>query len=167
MAMAQQEPLEDRIARKYDIAENGCWEWTDSAGSRGYGALRVGGKKGKMIDAHRITYETFVGPVPGGLELDHLCRNRKCINLDHLEPVTKRINGLRGHSVCAENARKTHCKFGHEFVSTKEGDRSRRRCMVCQNAAIARYQRRKKAGEIERQKMLTCTSAPRFESLAA
>lgn len=87
--MAQQEPVEDRIARKYNIVESGCWEWTDHIGPRGYGTLRVGGKKGKKIDAHRIVYETFVGPIPEGLEIDHLCRNRACIYPDHLEPVTR------------------------------------------------------------------------------
>jgi hypothetical protein len=138
-----QEPLEDRIARKFTIVDDGCWEWTDSHRSRGYGALKVGGKRGQMVDAHLITYRTFVGPVPEGLELDHICRNRACINPDHLEPVTRRMNALRGVSIIAAHARKTHCKYGHEFVTVKEGDRTRRRCIPCQYEAIKRYQKRK------------------------
>lgn len=149
--MAQQEPVEDRIARKYNIAESGCWEWTDRPGTRGYGGLRVGGKKGKWVDAHRIAYLTFVGPVPEGLELDHLCRNRKCINFDHLEPVTRRENVRRGISCIAAHMRKTHCKNGHEFTeaNTYTVGGTRRKCRICTNAAVARYTQRKRAAALQ------------------
>lgn len=148
--MAQQEPVEDRIARKYDIAENGCWEWTDRIGSRGAGGLRVGGKKGKWVDAYLIAYRTFVGPVPEGLELDHLCRNRKCINFDHLEPVTRRENVRRGVSCIAVHMHKTHCKNGHEFTpeNTYPKRGIHRACRKCTAAAQRRYQARKTAADV-------------------
>lgn len=72
---------------------SGCWLWTGST-TDGYGNLT---RDNKTIYAHRLTYETLVGPVPEGLDLDHLCRIRRCVNPDHMEPVTRRINILRGY----------------------------------------------------------------------
>ncbi len=91
---------------------DGCWEWQACLGSGGYGKFP---HKSVMILAHRYAYVEARGAIPAGLELDHLCRNRKCVNPDHLEPVTHRVNGDRGFSVPAMNARKTHCKRGHAF----------------------------------------------------
>jgi hypothetical protein len=70
-----------------------CWEWTAARKNGGYGSFAIG--RGNVY-AHRFAYEMLVGPIPGGLELDHLCRNRGCANPDHLEPVTRQINVLRG-----------------------------------------------------------------------
>ena len=95
-----------------------------------------------MREAYRLAYEITKGPVPKGLEIDHLCRNRACLNPFHLEAVTRRVNVLRGFGACGNNARKTHCKFGHEFTTIEESGRTRRRCMVCQYEAIKRYQER-------------------------
>lgn len=72
-----------------------CWEWQGTLSYEGYGLLRI---DYKQIRAHRWMYEQKVGPIPEGLHLDHLCRNVRCVNPDHLEPVTPRVNGLRGRS---------------------------------------------------------------------
>lgn len=107
-----------------------CRVWLRSK-AKGYGTLHV---DGAMRQAHGVSYETFVGTIPAGCELDHLCRNRSCINPAHLEPVTHRENVLRGASPTAENAAKTHCPQGHAYV----GDNVRiekltgwRTCRVC------------------------------------
>lgn len=88
----------------------------------------------KYTSAHRFSYEFANGPVPDGLQLDHLCRNRLCVNPGHIEPVTQRVNMLRGISPAAENARKTHCMNGHPLIGTnlvlrKSGSRGCRHCI--------------------------------------
>jgi hypothetical protein len=72
-----------------------CWEWTAARKNGGYGSLAIG--RGNVY-AHRFAYEMLVGPIPTNLELDHLCRNRGCANPAHLEPVTRRVNVLRGRA---------------------------------------------------------------------
>lgn len=110
-----------------------CWKWLASARGR-YGQFT--GSSGRM-QAHRWAYEHYVGPIPDGAVIDHLCRNRLCVNPDHLEPVTNRENLMRGQGITAKNARKTHCLLGHEFtpentyVSAGRKDRSRRMCKAC------------------------------------
>ena len=74
--------------------ETGCWEWQGSMVENGYGVVSVNGAN---IKAHRRYYEVLVGPIPPGLDLDHLCRNRACVNPDHLEPVTRSVNLIRGN----------------------------------------------------------------------
>lgn len=106
-----------------------CWEWLRGK-SEGYGSFANTNGSDR---AHRISYELLVGPVPEGLELDHLCRNRCCVNPAHLEPVTRRENILRGDGLTANRARKTHCIRGHEF--TPENTRwkgTRRNCRECE-----------------------------------
>lgn len=73
--------------------ETGCWNFTGSVSKDGYGRRSF---DGKMTTAHRSVYEQLRGPIPDGLDLDHLCRNRRCVNPDHLEPVTRRVNVMRG-----------------------------------------------------------------------
>ncbi len=90
-----------------------CWLWTGARHNAGYGQY---GKPARL--AHRMSYEAFVGPIPDGLTVDHLCRNRLCVNPSHLEPVALAVNVLRGESLPAKNARKTHCPKGHPYDET-------------------------------------------------
>lgn len=87
----------DRFLPKIAPASNGCWEWT-AARHRvsGYGHFNLSWRPTMSGLAHRLSYEYFVGPIPDGLEIDHLCRNRGCVNPTHLEPVTTRVNLRRG-----------------------------------------------------------------------
>lgn len=91
---------------------SGCWIWTAYVDRLGYGKFYVGTKS---VNAHRWSYEYHVGPIPAGLVLDHLCRNTSCVNPNHLEAVTQKVNTLRGLSPSAMHAVKTHCIAGHEF----------------------------------------------------
>ena len=113
--------------KKIDRRKDGCWIWKGSLRNTGYGVLQ---RNGKNIPTHRFFYENLVGEIPPGLEIDHLCRNRACVNPDHLEPVSPRINKLRGEGVGAKNARKTHCPAGHLFSGKNLKLRWHRKKMV-------------------------------------
>ncbi len=101
-----------------------CWIWIGSKATKGYG--RWNGRK-----AHRVAYEALVGVIPAGLTIDHLCRNRKCVNPSHMEVVTNAVNVLRGESFSAVNQRKTHCPKGHPYDETNTGHRSDRPGRIC------------------------------------
>lgn len=105
-------PWIDRFAEKIALTDSGCIEWIASHNGVGYGTLTINRTGGKVL-AHRFSYEWHVGPIPEGMQLDHLCRNTLCVNPEHLEPVTQRINTLRGTAPTAVNAAKTHCDRGH------------------------------------------------------
>mgnify|MGYP001562260252 FL=1 len=117
------------LFRKFTISD-GCWEWTGAFRRNGYG--RYGGQPSVL--AHRAVYEALVGPIPEGMQLDHLCKNRSCVNPAHLEPVTPKENILRGAGFAAQNAQMTHCIHGHEFTEANtyiraNGARTCRTCM--------------------------------------
>lgn len=127
---------------------NGCWNWKGHVKARGYGTFGVKISRGKWITtalAHRVSYILFVGKIPDGLTLDHLCRNRNCVNPAHLEPVTSKINSLRGQSFAANNARKTNCPKGHPLsgynlkFDRRPNGKVARRCRKCANAAVAKH----------------------------
>jgi hypothetical protein len=109
-----------------------CWLWTRGINSKGYGLFHF---RARDVLAHRFAYEALVGPVPDGLELDHLCRVRHCVNPQHLEPVTRRVNSQRGdHLTNHWERRKTHCNRGHEFTAENtayRGERRWRQCRTC------------------------------------
>lgn len=132
----------ERFEAKYVVNdETGCWEWTAFRNWDGYGTFW---DEGRMFMAHRWSYGRFVGPIPEGLTLDHLCRVRHCVNPVHLEPVTQHENLLRGNTPAAVNARKTHCIHGHEFTpeNTALTVDGRRECRECRRAI---YWRKKAA----------------------
>jgi hypothetical protein len=125
--------------------EDACWNWTAAVFRGGYGLFR---KDGRNHLAHRFAYELAKGSIPEGLHLDHLCRNRACVNPAHLEPVTNRVNALRGESFSAVNAAKAHCLNGHAFdeANTYTYPNGHRECRAC-NAARQRAYRARKAGK--------------------
>ena len=123
-------PLELRFQAYFQVVESGCWEWLASLrGRMQYGQIILSGKN---IYAHRLSYELGVGPIPDGKQIDHLCRNPKCVNPEHLEPVEPRENTMRGFGPTAQNAKKTHCLRGHEYneANTFLG-RNGRSCREC------------------------------------
>ena len=105
-------PTEPRFLKS--IGNTSCWLWKGYINkTTGYGTINS--YENVQTLAHRFSYEFFIGEIPKDLQIDHLCRNRACVNPLHLEPVTSRVNGLRGTSPAAVNAKKTSCKSGHEF----------------------------------------------------
>lgn len=102
----------DRFAEKIATTDSGCVVWIASRNNSGYGTFNVGVRS---TVAHRWSYEYHVGPIPDGLDLDHLCRNRACVYPEHLEPVTTSANLLRGVDVGQANAVKTHCPANHPY----------------------------------------------------
>ncbi len=135
------EGLDPRIATRVRVDANGCWLWMSSINAYGYASIRYP----RTRTVHRITYEQLVGPIPEGLEIDHLCRVRHCVNPAHMEPVTHRVNTLRSDNPAAINARKTHCHAGHEFTPDNTyGRNGHRQCRACNAAAQRRYQQRRR-----------------------
>lgn len=136
--MAEFADLSERITRRLTIDESGCWVWGGCC-TRGYGVITVGSTKDnsrRTRRVHRLVYELLVGPIPAGLELDHLCRVRGCANPAHLEAVTHRENVLRGEGLPARNAVKTHCPQGHRYTAdnTYLTCRGGRMCRTCSKA---------------------------------
>ena len=131
-------PLDERLMERVRVDGDGCWMWLGHIDPAGYGRIK---KPGSRVPSytHRVSYELHVGPIPPGLQIDHLCRNRACLNPAHLEVVTLVENVMRGFGLPARNARKTHCKHGHEFTEANtqrsEADRA---CRACGHAKAVR-----------------------------
>ena len=127
---------------------DGCWNWVGGISRHpgGYPVLQV---NHTPVRAHRISWELVNGPIPDGLVVDHLCRNTRCVNPAHLEPVTFRENVLRGIGITASESRQTHCKRGHplsgqNLVVRRDG----RECRVCKNMhSRASMRRRRSRGD--------------------
>lgn len=139
---------ETRFMAQVREDENGCWLWTGprkrSPNGVQYGCTR---HEGRTVAAHRLAWELFRGPIPEGLQIDHLCRVTRCVNPDHLEPVTPRENVLRGEGVAAVNARKTECIRGHAFTpeNTIIHCGGKRACRTCVNEAQKRNREKRLA----------------------
>ena len=120
---------------------DGCWEWTGST-RNGYGRFAV---NGRLISSHRYSYELVYGPIPHSLQVDHLCKNTKCQNPEHMELVTQYENNMRSSSPAALHARKMHCLRGHAysehgFVNSKGS----RECTVCRRDYAREYARERR-----------------------
>lgn len=126
--MAKATLLERLLGKVKQDDATGCWLWTAYTHPTGYGRIAIGG--GHTRNAHQVAYQLLVGPVADGLELDHLCRVRRCINPAHLEPVTHQINVIRGAI-----GMKTHCPYGHAYTTAntyRSPSRGARECRTCQ-----------------------------------
>lgn len=134
-----------RLLEKVAVDEDGCWRSTGSLTPKGYARFKFDDRSGS---GHRFAYLALVGPIPEGLELDHRCRVRHCVNPTHLEPVTH-LENLNRRKPSEEWARSlpTHCVNGHEYTPDKTYTRpnGKRDCRICKNAEKARYRARKAA----------------------
>lgn len=135
--------LPDRLQNKISPEPmSGCWIWTGALSTKGYGRYGI---KNRTYAAHRVVFEIFREGIPENMQLDHLCRNRQCVNPDHLEIVSNRENTLRGINFIARNAKATHCPQGHEYNSdntylSKYISTISRRCKMClRDRRIERY----------------------------
>lgn len=138
---------ESKVGSHYIPEPNtGCWLWTKNLGRGGYAQAKI---HFLTRNAARVFYEAFRGPIPDGLQLDHLCRQRSCVNPEHLEAVTARVNTLRSRAPSALNARKTHCPAGHPFDEKNTGyadaKHTMRRCLKCHASRQRAYMARKRA----------------------
>ncbi len=123
---------------RFSVQDDGCWVWKNNIKSNGYGSIWM---DGRSRGVHRVAYEIAVGPIPTGLQIDHLCRVRACMNPSHLEAVTSKENIRRGNTAQWQRD-KTHCPSGHPY----SGDNlyvhgGKRYCRSCSRASSRRYYR--------------------------
>ena len=141
----------DRFLDKIVVpAEGTCWLWGGAIGPKGYGAFGLGPRGSGCVRPHRFAYEHFVGPIPDGLQIDHLCRVRHCVNPDHLEVVTNAENtrrGLKGRLVI-------ECAQGHPYNEANTGRKTpsgRRYCRACARERM----RAKRSAGVRRREVVT------------
>ena len=128
--------LPDRVFNRIMPVTSGCWIWTGSVTDSGYGTIRI---DGVVTRAHRVVYELLVGLIPNGLEIDHLCRTKPCVNPDHLEPVTHQENTRRGVWIP-----KKQCPKGHPYrmENISLSSKGYKVCLTCKRTQSREYARR-------------------------
>lgn len=137
----------DVVSRFWSKVKRGnpddCWLWTAKIEWNGYGRFWF---DGHSIFAHRFAYELIHGPIPKGLTIDHRCRNKACVNPAHLEVVTLKTNVLRGPTITARFAAKTHCPKGHPYdmFNTYTYPDGRRSCRECARQRIRQWRERRR-----------------------
>lgn len=133
-----------RFTAKYVVSGDGCWRWHGALQPTGYGMLWNGRRPEQ---AHRVAYKLFIGEIPDGCEIDHICRNRSCVNPSHLRAVSHRENMRVSDTPMGRNARKTSCKRGHHLAGNNlrhiNGTRQCRECMNLR-ARLAKFRKRTK-----------------------
>ena len=148
--MSDYQGVSQRFNKKFIKDKSGCWLWQACTNADGYGKFLL---HGKSSYAHRIAYVIYKNKIPAGLEIDHLCRVRSCVNPDHLEAVTHKINVLRGSSPQVSGVRqreKTHCPSGHPYsgqnlnMVMQPTGRYGRVCRACHNARSKRAYHKKR-----------------------
>jgi hypothetical protein len=124
--------IELRLLKSADTSRDDCWRWTGKVSRDGYGRMSVAGRY-RIV--HRLAHDVWIGPIPEGLEVDHLCQVKLCINPAHLEAVTHRENMHRQPRIGALLAQ-TECVHGHDYTAenTMRDTRGNRRCRTCHNA---------------------------------
>lgn len=134
-------PARERFWPKVTMTVGGCWVWRAALNTQGYGSFFAGPDRG-VVGAHCFAYELMIGPVPPGLELDHLCRNRRCVCPLHMDPVTHDENVQRADN---RKPQLTHCKRGHALAGDnvrlvhRASGRVERWCRTCANARQRRH----------------------------
>ena len=140
--------LGPKFAERFVVSDDGCWLWVAGKDNNGYGQFWV---KPRTRRAHQLAYEAVHGPVPNGLELDHICRKPACINPDHLRAVTHYENVMCGFGVGARAARQERCKHGHDLTPENlvKTSGTRRMCLLChRRRALAYYHRQRAASQV-------------------
>jgi len=135
----------DRVIEKVALSEQDCGLWLASTNQQGYGQVWIGSKRERtwrLRRAHRVTYEHFRGPIPDGLQLDHLCRTPRCVNPWHLEPVTQRENTRRGQAPTMVWHLTNTCKRGHSLEDAYLQNGGQRYCRTCKRTAAKAYRKR-------------------------
>ena len=140
--------FEDWISDRVSVEDAGyqspCWVWQRNINDQGYGLVVASKLTGhfRKVRAHRLTYENLIGPIPCGLELDHLCRNRSCVNPSHLEPVSHRENAIRGVGARCEKGKWFcgHLRTAENTLPKGKGGT----CRECHNSRQRAYNKRRK-----------------------